>query len=70
MVAIAALDSCNPVEQPLPVLKIEESIVAVPAEGGEFTVNYDLQYPLEGVEPTVSAADGCNWISALQHRTV
>lgn len=65
MVAIAALDSCNPVEQPLPVLKIEESIVAVPAEGGEFTVNYDLQYPLEGVEPTVSAADDCNWISGL-----
>lgn len=65
MAAIAALDSCNPVEQPLPVLKIEESIVAVPAEGGEFTVNYDLQYPLEGVEPTVSAADDCNWISGL-----
>ena len=63
MAAIASLDSCNPVEQPLPVLKIEESIVSVPAEGGEFTVNYDLQYPLEGVEPTVSAADDCNWIS-------
>lgn len=59
----AILYGCNPVEEPLPTLEITQDKVSVPAEGGQFTIDYVLENPQEGVLPTVKPAEGCDWVS-------
>lgn len=66
MVSIAALNSCDPVEKPLPTLEITQDEVSVPAEGGQFTIDYVLENPQEGVLPAATPAEGCDWISDFE----
>lgn len=63
MVSIAALNSCDPVEKPLPTLEITQDEVSVPAEGGQFTIDYVLENPQDGVLPTVTPVEDCDWVS-------
>lgn len=63
LAATAVLYGCNPVEEPLPTLEITENEVSVPAEGGQFTIDYVLENPQEGVLPTVTPAEDCDWVS-------
>ena len=61
---IGALNSCTPAEEErIPVLGIEEDLIAVPAEGGEFSVRYSLENPVDGVLPSVVPEEGCDWVS-------
>ena len=62
LAATAVLYGCNPVEEPLPTLEITENEVSVPAEGGQFTIDYVLENPQEGVLPTVTPAEDCDWV--------
>lgn len=63
LAATAVLYGCNPVEEPLPTLEITENEVSVPAEGGQFTIDYVLENPQDGVLPTVTPAEDCDWVS-------
>lgn len=53
---------CSP-EEPLPSIEIMEDEITVPAEGGQFTIDYVLENPQEGVFPVATPDESCDWVS-------
>lgn len=74
LLAISALalvacnpDSPEPQPQPevkTPVVTLDKQSVEVSAEGGEFTVNYTIENPVEGV--TLAVAEDVAWIEDVE----
>lgn len=65
-----ALVACNPdTPEPEPVVEapvvtLDKQSVEVSAEGGEFTVNYTIENPVEGV--TLAVTEDVEWISDVE----
>lgn len=68
LLAICALTlvGCNDTPEPEPIVKtpvvtLDKESVEASAEGGEFTVNYTIENPVEGI--TLEVTEGVEWIS-------
>lgn len=58
------LTACQKTVQPDPTLTLSQTEVAVPAEGGTFSVNYSITDPRDGAELSVDAPDA-EWIGNI-----
>ena len=76
LAALVAFTGCKPEEEEpvipdaevkAPVLSLEVLQVNAPADGGEFTVRYEVENPVEGV--AVHAGCKAQWVSALTSGT-
>lgn len=49
-----------------PKLTLGQAEVAVPVEGGEYSVTWEVENPIEGARPAVEQQDGTGWVSDLR----
>ena len=60
----AVLSACNEDQKTAePKLTLGQTEVTVPVEGGEYSVTWEVENPIEGTLPAVEQQDGTGWVS-------
>lgn len=63
----AVLSACNEDQKTAePKLTLGQTEVTVPVEGGEYSVTWEVENPIEGTLPAVEQQDGTGWVSDLR----
>lgn len=63
----AVLSACNEDQKTAePKLTLGQTEVTVPVEGGEYSVTWEVENPIEGARPAVEQQDGTGWVSDLR----
>ncbi len=67
MALAAVLSACNEDQKTAePKLTLGQTEVTVSVEGGEYSVTWEVENPIEGTLPAVEQQDGTGWVSDLR----
>ena len=66
-IAALAVSACEKdPDTAAPKLTLGQTEVTVPVEGGDYSVSWEVENPIEGTLPAVKQQDGTGWISELR----